>query len=381
VILNPQYATAVSASEPEKPRLAGSRTAISGLRYYSPSLGRFVNRDPSEEQGGLNLYAFCRNNGVNNWDRLGLDTKDVDGGNGFAWGGDQFTGSSELAGRGDRNAMGFVDGSFGDDGSFHTATAAERSAMALAFVNAQWSNFAGDALASFGAAFAAGLQVTAAGTASPPTTISTAFDSSNSVGSYRVVAPTVGVGGNSLKLVGSAGVSGTIGVMLGPAPGPFVTGSISIQAGIDVERPLNSFIGVNYAYSPMIGVGFATTASTTFSGGFDWGDTITTGPAPTSTTFHLEAGFQDGPTPYVTNAGIDVNRDGVAYGRPGQGVGVDLHVAGGVTRTNAFNVTAGDLINYMNLTYLGGKLPLVNTGKDGGTGKDSRRSTGGSHNN
>ena len=30
-------------------------------RHYSPSLGRFLSRDPIEEQGGLNLYAFVRN--------------------------------------------------------------------------------------------------------------------------------------------------------------------------------------------------------------------------------------------------------------------------------------------------------------------------------
>ena len=42
-----------------------------GLRYYSPTLGRFINKDPIEEQGGLNLYAFCGNNGINRWDLLG----------------------------------------------------------------------------------------------------------------------------------------------------------------------------------------------------------------------------------------------------------------------------------------------------------------------
>jgi len=40
-------------------------------RYYSPSLGRFLNRDTISEQGGLNLYAYCSNNGVNHWDYLG----------------------------------------------------------------------------------------------------------------------------------------------------------------------------------------------------------------------------------------------------------------------------------------------------------------------
>lgn len=44
-----------------------------GLRYYNPSLGRFVNRDPIEEQGGLNLYGFCGNNGVGSTDVLGMD--------------------------------------------------------------------------------------------------------------------------------------------------------------------------------------------------------------------------------------------------------------------------------------------------------------------
>ena len=39
-------------------------------RHYSPSLGRFLSRDPIEEQGGLNLYAFVGNDSCKN-DRLG----------------------------------------------------------------------------------------------------------------------------------------------------------------------------------------------------------------------------------------------------------------------------------------------------------------------
>lgn len=42
-------------------------------RYYSPSQGRFLGRDPKNEKGGLNLYGFCRNNGINLWDVLGMD--------------------------------------------------------------------------------------------------------------------------------------------------------------------------------------------------------------------------------------------------------------------------------------------------------------------
>ena len=33
----------------------------SGYRYYSPELGRWVNRDPIGEEGGDHLYAFSRN--------------------------------------------------------------------------------------------------------------------------------------------------------------------------------------------------------------------------------------------------------------------------------------------------------------------------------
>lgn len=42
-----------------------------GHRYYSATLGRFINRDPIEESGGLNLYGFVGNDGVNGSDYLG----------------------------------------------------------------------------------------------------------------------------------------------------------------------------------------------------------------------------------------------------------------------------------------------------------------------
>ncbi len=42
-------------------------------RHYSPILGRWLSRDPIEEQGGLNLYAFCKNS-FSNADILGKYT-------------------------------------------------------------------------------------------------------------------------------------------------------------------------------------------------------------------------------------------------------------------------------------------------------------------
>ncbi len=41
-------------------------------RHYHPKLGRWPSRDPIGEDGGINLYAFVGNDGVNRWDRLGL---------------------------------------------------------------------------------------------------------------------------------------------------------------------------------------------------------------------------------------------------------------------------------------------------------------------
>ena len=40
-------------------------------RFYHPPNGRWLNRDPIEEEGGLNLYAFCGNNVLHKIDALG----------------------------------------------------------------------------------------------------------------------------------------------------------------------------------------------------------------------------------------------------------------------------------------------------------------------
>lgn len=43
-----------------------------GYRYYSATLGRWVNRDPAGEDGGANLHAFVQNQPVGATDTLGL---------------------------------------------------------------------------------------------------------------------------------------------------------------------------------------------------------------------------------------------------------------------------------------------------------------------
>jgi len=44
-------------------------------RMYSPSLGRFLQRDPSGYQDGINLYAFERNNPLKYLDAMGLSAR------------------------------------------------------------------------------------------------------------------------------------------------------------------------------------------------------------------------------------------------------------------------------------------------------------------
>ena len=52
-------------------------------RYYSPLLGRWLSRDPIEEDGGYNLYGFIDNNPVDYWDYLGMDYSTPWNPNGF----------------------------------------------------------------------------------------------------------------------------------------------------------------------------------------------------------------------------------------------------------------------------------------------------------
>lgn len=42
------------------------------FRDYSTELGRWIGKDPVEEEGGLNLYVFVTNNGINKHDLFGL---------------------------------------------------------------------------------------------------------------------------------------------------------------------------------------------------------------------------------------------------------------------------------------------------------------------
>lgn len=55
-----------------KPQDAETGLYYYGYRYYDPLTGRWLSRDPIGEEGGINLYGFVGNVGVNDIDYLGL---------------------------------------------------------------------------------------------------------------------------------------------------------------------------------------------------------------------------------------------------------------------------------------------------------------------
>ncbi len=70
---------AVSLSPRENPdfALAGVSSATTGLRSYSAQFGRWVNRDPIEEKGGINLYVFSGNDALDQFDLIGLSWPNI----------------------------------------------------------------------------------------------------------------------------------------------------------------------------------------------------------------------------------------------------------------------------------------------------------------
>ena len=53
-----------------------SATYYYGYRWYAPFLHRWLNRDPLEELGGINLYGFVANNPLNAFDPWGNEEKE-----------------------------------------------------------------------------------------------------------------------------------------------------------------------------------------------------------------------------------------------------------------------------------------------------------------
>ena len=100
------FGNTLEASGPQaasNPYRFSTKEAVGGLyyfgfRFYSPGLGRWITRDPIEEDGGMNLYSFGPNSPPNGYDEYGADWVD-DTSNFFAGWGDTLTFGATKYGR------------------------------------------------------------------------------------------------------------------------------------------------------------------------------------------------------------------------------------------------------------------------------------------
>jgi RHS repeat-associated protein len=75
--VNPYNSLASRKLRTSEPNGKRDRVADYGYRYYDPLTGRWPSRDPIEETGGVHLYGFVSNNGIDQWDFLGKLTRSV----------------------------------------------------------------------------------------------------------------------------------------------------------------------------------------------------------------------------------------------------------------------------------------------------------------
>jgi RHS repeat-associated protein len=71
VVANGSYAAANPWRFSTKPVDLETGYSYYGYRFYNPVVGRWINRDPIGEEGGMNLYGFAGNDSVNKVDPLG----------------------------------------------------------------------------------------------------------------------------------------------------------------------------------------------------------------------------------------------------------------------------------------------------------------------
>jgi RHS repeat-associated protein len=96
-----------------------------GYRFYDPANGRWLNRDPIGERGGLNLYGMVGNSTIGNYDMLGRNW----------WGSllDRFFGSGNGSGSNDggEGAASDVIGAAADAATAVAAAAGEGGSTGL----------------------------------------------------------------------------------------------------------------------------------------------------------------------------------------------------------------------------------------------------------
>jgi RHS repeat-associated protein len=197
-----------------------------GHRYYSPSQGRFLGRDPIEEKGGLHLYAFCQNNAINGYDILGNLGAYLDSdGKSWLWDGYDDDGGSVSGvdldyaiGRGWASSTGkplFTDMGYGVHGDEDTGAGGESMTL---IVDGQVTG-----------------------------TISSTDASTYSIAQHALDNPTWGIENGILKPTGGESSGPTL---VPPAAGGVQVGPIMIQTSNGNFVPLGSQAADDFAVAP-----------------------------------------------------------------------------------------------------------------------------------
>lgn len=106
-----------------------------GYRYYDPGTGRWLNQDPIQERGGINLYSFNRNNAVGLIDLFGLMHIDC----GFL--GKQINHMEQII-RSAILSMGEINNNFGSANSMNNLGLGGSAAFGIAAGIGVWQEFA-----------------------------------------------------------------------------------------------------------------------------------------------------------------------------------------------------------------------------------------------
>jgi len=248
-------------------------------RFYNPTLGRFINRDPlpgAEFSQGTNLYAYCRNNFLNASDPTGMDDDDDDDDDDSSGSGDSGSGG----GTNTDSSSGSLTATLTGVDSLSSSTTVDLSdniTLTNTGVEATVSLQNGEVFTITGAT---DIAITTT-TSSEPSEAPPGAENASTILDFAGIS-TIGLTGSSLGDNGSLYSSAFNGNQyvdivanldeIGTALGPALTlGAVSLDvySGNDSKAFLDGSLGVAAYCSPWVGGSAAT-----FYGGFSLGQDI-----------------------------------------------------------------------------------------------------------
>lgn len=205
-------------------------------RYLHPLLVRWLNRDPIQERGGLNLYAYVHNNPINYFDPFGLDEfSDVGLSDGIL------------------NAAANRSGMAADLAASNNLNNQNPSSNTSRSSKCPGSSNAGGGSPMYGGTFQVGLSLNGQlGPVNGNWNVDLAFDTQGHVGVYDT--PGFG-GGVGADVSGGLSFAVSNGGSINDLAGPFGYGTGSLGAGLNGTA--DGFIGNGSQNQPIVGGGFS----------------------------------------------------------------------------------------------------------------------------